>query len=483
MQSMFLNVAAVKPLEMVGQTLKGRVGGGANVGGSTPSFAEALNNAAKLDARSRSRAETLGGASVKGDAVDATHTTEDDASSVRDGAAGQRDDQTAERGAVAQGTVSESGEAVDDADDTGNVDESGDTAATLAALFAECAQYADDPVAPVEATAEPTFAATFDAVAATLARVPDVVPTRETTEPDAAFVSILESQEEIGSLYNLPSADAANASDEIDLASSDAQALFSAIAAADDAETSARTPKVLQQGGTGESVTTDAAAVVPYPLENTNEQDGARQDGDAFAASDESATTGQPQKKSAADDVRYDAVPRFSDVAARRILSVETLAERALTRPVEAANMFEQLVERVEIMRGQNVDSITVQMKPDALGSVALKLSSDANGLHVQISADNASVKSALDARLSSLVQSLEDRGIRVTDVNVVYSAAGGGLNADLSGRGTPNEAGEDRRGTRRGIELADAVGAAQDAFTEQDLLTALGVSSVAYSA
>jgi flagellar hook-length control protein FliK len=80
---------------------------------------------------------------------------------------------------------------------------------------------------------------------------------------------------------------------------------------------------------------------------------------------------------------------------------------------------------------------MTIQLKPELLGSVQLQLQMREGGMHVKISADDPAVRGAINAQIGSLIVSLSEKGLKIADVEVTYTGADSG---DLAKRGSPNQ-------------------------------------------
>jgi flagellar hook-length control protein FliK len=105
-----------------------------------------------------------------------------------------------------------------------------------------------------------------------------------------------------------------------------------------------------------------------------------------------------------------------------RLQAEEQLKSAALDPPVKAENLFEEMVQRVEMMKTDSTRTMTIQLRPDYLGEVALELVSDAAGMHVKIEAANSDVRSMINAQVTALIESLEQKGIEVAEVEVTYT-------------------------------------------------------------
>ncbi|MDR3311066.1 MAG: flagellar hook-length control protein FliK [Oscillospiraceae bacterium] len=188
------------------------------------------------------------------------------------------------------------------------------------------------------------------------------------------------------------------------------------------------------------------------------------------------AEDGQKFTAPTADAVPFQAEPM-------RIAAGESLRAEAVESPavVEAANLYEELVERVSLMSGEGESEMAIQLKPEFLGKVSLKLSSNPNGVQIKISAEEASVKNTLDRGITALVESLQSKGVRVTGVDVVYTGVADNMAMNSNTRS--GSGGKSGRYRRPGSGYAVPGSAANDPREIRDAMTELGISSVAVSA
>ena len=175
-----------------------------------------------------------------------------------------------------------------------------------------------------------------------------------------------------------------------------------------------------------------------------------------------------------------DITPFTADIKPERFQADQQM-KRAVDIPVRAENLFDEMVSRIETMQTESRQTMTIQLKPEFLGKVALEIAMDAAGLHVRINAANNDVRSAINGQIDALVESLELKGIEVAEVEVAYTGVDSGAFADSN----KNQAQPDnhRRSYRTtAIEDSAAFYAVLPAETLEYYLDA-GVSSVEFRA
>ena len=135
-------------------------------------------------------------------------------------------------------------------------------------------------------------------------------------------------------------------------------------------------------------------------------------------------------EKQAARRTRLEEKPiddrRFPGIAPERAASADALrAEPARTRDaapaVEQQNLFDVMVERMTSAQENGVKMLEIQLKPDFLGKVSIQLALSESGLHARIHAEDQNVRGALNGQIARLIESLSEKGIRVSAVEVAY--------------------------------------------------------------
>jgi hypothetical protein len=96
--------------------------------------------------------------------------------------------------------------------------------------------------------------------------------------------------------------------------------------------------------------------------------------------------------------------------------------QAAAAQPLSAENLFNAMVERISSLPEAS-PHLEISLKPDHLGKLAIDLRLGANGLSAKILASNESVRNLLAAHLDRLSDTLAGRGIRLENVEVIYSA------------------------------------------------------------
>ena len=222
------------------------------------------------------------------------------------------------------------------------------------------------------------------------------------------------------------------------------------------------------------------------PLENENDKTEATGQEDKTYAAAASAVKNKTEDKNAnttSETTTSEIPPPLSDgIKPEQFKAAQQMTQAAANTPVKAENLFEEMIARVETIKNDTKSSMTIQLNPEFLGKVALEITSDAAGLHVKINAEDSGVRGMINGQLTALVESLENKGIAVAEVEVIYT----GINF-----GTFKEPGAEEQGQQRSrgqnkhheVNAKDAVAYYTTLPDLMDYYLDTGISSVEYRA
>jgi len=105
------------------------------------------------------------------------------------------------------------------------------------------------------------------------------------------------------------------------------------------------------------------------------------------------------------------------------------------------AGILEQVAGKAAAGIKQGKYQMSIQLRPEHLGKVSVKVTMDAEGMVVRIHAQNETAKSAISGEVAQLEQALKDRGITVVRMEVQESLQDG-----AGQPGHPNDPRRDRR-------------------------------------
>jgi len=176
------------------------------------------------------------------------------------------------------------------------------------------------------------------------------------------------------------------------------------------------------------------------------------------------------------------AVPVSEGIKTEQFQATQQMTQATLNAPVKPENLFQEMIDRVELMQNESKSTMTIQLNPEFLGKVALEVAIDAAGLHVKINAEDNGVRSMINGQLTALLESLENKGLAIAEVEVIYT----GIN-----NGTFKEPGDDGqhqqnrhyKPANRDTKAIDGVAYYTTLADLQDYYFETGVSSVEFSA
>jgi len=89
------------------------------------------------------------------------------------------------------------------------------------------------------------------------------------------------------------------------------------------------------------------------------------------------------------------------------------------TSPVSRENVFEQIVEKARIMAGNGHSEMELDLKPDHLGKIQLRISLENNLISARFIAESEQVKAILETNLADLKRQLQENGVNVQQLLV----------------------------------------------------------------
>ncbi|NLO48643.1 MAG: flagellar hook-length control protein FliK [Clostridiales bacterium] len=190
----------------------------------------------------------------------------------------------------------------------------------------------------------------------------------------------------------------------------------------------ARMPQFTQYADEPDKYKKDSAPLIVNgdvlcPLENANDLSAPEAVGAANDADKSPADDGT--KKNIGDRRRASGLPQV-DLGTEKVRAAIMLEEASYTRskPVQATteNLFDTMVKEIELFKTDESNQMIIQLKPEFLGKVTISLSIEGQGLHVKIRTEDPGIKSLIGGQISQLAQSLADKGIRVSDIDVAYN-------------------------------------------------------------
>ncbi len=153
----------------------------------------------------------------------------------------------------------------------------------------------------------------------------------------------------------------------------------------------------------------------------------------------------------------------------------EQVQETQTARTADVYDIRQQIVDQVRMIRTAQTTELVMQLKPEHLGQLTMKVSVANNGAVTAVfQSENAQVRAAIESQLTQLKQELQQQGLKVDNVSV-----GAGLSEDFFTRGETQgqmsqfaqqqsqQAGTNGNGNRRvdgiaGIDGTEGIAAAE---------------------
>ena len=220
------------------------------------------------------------------------------------------------------------------------------------------------------------------------------------------------------------------------------------------------------------------------PLENEN--DIASVKGQHKQSFSDMTDSKSRDKDSAAAQPSHIAHVFLSDegIRSERLRAEQQLKATALDILVKPENLFDEMVQRIEVLKTGSQRAMTIRLNPVYLGEVAIELIANAAGMHVKISAANTDVRAMINAQITALIESLEHKGIEIVEVEVTHA----GIDIGAHNRGPNGEHTQQSGSSKYGRYGRGIRSERMDFFAGLKIDVAkyyldLGVSSVEFSA
>ena len=167
------------------------------------------------------------------------------------------------------------------------------------------------------------------------------------------------------------------------------------------------------------------------------------------------------------------------DIAPMKVESAEQMKAEIETKPIEAENLFEKLVESIEISKSEGTNRLELQLKPEHLGKVTVSLTLVAGELQARIQAEDAGVRNAINSQASALVEALSEKGVKVSAIEVLYT----GIDSNTFSEPGQNGEAFQNNGGRRAVKNSGFAGLDSLMTEEESPIIEAGLSSVEYRA
>ena len=221
-------------------------------------------------------------------------------------------------------------------------------------------------------------------------------------------------------------------------------------------EVMARTPEIRtsEQNGDEENSSDLSDNDGLSPLENENDPAPAKGAKDkSYSAAEDAARN---KTGSAVHAANSTPPPLTGGITPERFQADQQMSQVTAGLPVQKENLFDEMVSRIETMQTDSKSAMTIQLKPEFLGKVALEIAVDAAGLHVKINAEDSGVRSMINSEMAKLIESLENKGIAVVDVEVAWTGVNNGMLKDTREGHANMQQDQSRKSSRRNNDYTD---------------------------
>ncbi len=158
--------------------------------------------------------------------------------------------------------------------------------------------------------------------------------------------------------------------------------------------------------------------------------------------------------KAQAVSVQQAAEPRAMTSAAADAAGTGAAESKAAESSADVKENVLRIVDKVSTQAKDGRYEFDVELKPDFLGKVSIKLTMEGGNIRMQIKAEDASVRGMLSDQTSSLTDALKEKGITLTSINVTQE----GQASSLGGNRQPYEQGGSRQNAAYYAQTGTAV-------------------------
>ena len=192
------------------------------------------------------------------------------------------------------------------------------------------------------------------------------------------------------------------------------------------------------------------------PLENENDKNRVKgQTSKTFSETVESVRNTAEDKTEPVNVINL-TPPLAEGLKVEQFRADQQIKQLTPEAPVRPSELFNEMISRIDEMQTESQHSMTIQLKPEFLGKVALEIAVDAAGLHVKINAEDSGVRTMINGQLNALIESLENKGIEVVEVEVVYTGVNYGKFHDPREDAHSPQQSKQRRGGSREVTAID---------------------------
>lgn len=124
------------------------------------------------------------------------------------------------------------------------------------------------------------------------------------------------------------------------------------------------------------------------------------------------------EKKGDKPELKQDASFQTSDMRSFQRVQ-ETAFEAKHPAVVNKEDVINQVLEKVKLINGKDISELHINLKPETLGEVSIKLVMEKGAMTARILVENSQVKSLIDSSLPQIKENLKNQNINVASLNV----------------------------------------------------------------
>ena len=123
--------------------------------------------------------------------------------------------------------------------------------------------------------------------------------------------------------------------------------------------------------------------------------------------------------------------PAVATAGAARTATVELAGPAPEAGRAGVAHLARDIADQAAVLLGQGKSQFQLQLRPESLGRLQVRMTLDGGEVTVQMRAESAAAKSAIESNLGQLKQQFQERGVRVDRFEVVVQGAPGQLSQE----------------------------------------------------
>ena len=155
--------------------------------------------------------------------------------------------------------------------------------------------------------------------------------------------------------------------------------------------------------------------------------------------------------KNSHEETNHQAMSFTQNLISKAVEALNEQAPVASYTTVSAENVLNQITEAIKVEIAPDTSEISLQLTPENLGTVKVKVSSNNEGvLSAQFTAQNESVKAVIESQAIVLKETLESKGVTVEAIEVTVQSHEFERNLSDQNRGNASEQQPKKRGIRR---------------------------------